>query len=168
MQVTGYGTIVLTHCKTMRCGLSLQADKAAWRAGCNRVGQYHSPRPLRRSSTVNRQARALLAVALLAVTASANAEAQLPDRLQNWLQPLPNCRTMSCIMRNIPNRPRPRRPVFTPSPVGNGGPVTTTPEPLTMALLGTGLAGIGMAARRRNRRLGDGSTPCGCDATTAS
>jgi len=87
---------------------------------------------------------------------TANAEAQLPDQLQDWLSPLGNCRTLSCIINNLPDTPPPRWPASVPwIPSGNSGPITTTPEPLTMALLGTGLAGIGLAARRRKLANGE-------------
>ena len=101
---------------------------------------------------MNRPARFLSVAALLSFALVADAQAQLPDRLQHWLQPLPSCRTLSCIIRNLPSRPLPNNPVIRPwVPNGNTGPITTTPEPFTMALLGTGLAGIGLAARRRKR-----------------
>ena len=103
---------------------------------------------------MNSPGRILLAVVVLAVMAAGNAEAQLPERLQHWLQPLPNCRTLSCIFRNIPTTPGPRAPTPRTWPTGNTGPITTTPEPLTIALLGTGLAGIGAAARRRKLENG--------------
>jgi hypothetical protein len=87
---------------------------------------------------------------------TANAEAQLPDALQGWLSPLTNCRTLSCIVNNIPNTPPPNRPGGLPwIPSGNTGPITTTPEPFTLALLGAGLAGIGLAARRRKLAGGE-------------
>ncbi len=98
---------------------------------------------------MNRPGRILLAIAFLAVTAAGSAEAQLPEQLQHWLQPLPNCRTLSCIFRSIPNSHRPSIPVLRPWPIGGAGPITTTPEPLTMSLVGIGLAGIGVARRRK-------------------
>jgi hypothetical protein len=106
--------------------------------------------PLLREFIVNRLARVLLSVGSLAVVSAANAEAQLPSQLSDWLSPLQNCRTINCIVTNIPTTPPPNWPANIPwNPAGAGGPITTTPEPLTMALLGTGLAGIGLAARRR-------------------
>ena len=103
---------------------------------------------------MNHLARLILFLALLALGNIGTAEAQLPDRLQHWLQPLPSCRTLTCIFRNIPSRPLPSSPGIRPwIPAGNSGPITTTPEPLTMALLGTGLAGIGFASRRRKKEL---------------
>ena len=102
---------------------------------------------------MNRPGRILLAVAFLAVTAAGSAEAQLPEQLQHWLQPLPNCRTLSCIFRSIPSSHIPRIPVLRPWPIASTGPITTTPEPLTMSLVGIGLAGIGVARRRRSGDL---------------
>lgn len=105
---------------------------------------------------MNRFGRVLLSAGSLVVVCAANAEAQLPDALSDWLQPLANCRTISCIVTNIPTTPPPRWPDGLPwGPSGNTGPITTTPEPLTMALLGTGLMGIGMAARRRKNENGE-------------
>lgn len=105
---------------------------------------------------MNRFGRVVLAAGTLAVVCSASAEAQLPDALQDWLSPLANCRTLNCILNNIPNTPPPNWPTQLPwIPSGNHGPITTTPEPLTMALLGTGLAGIGLAARRRKLNNGE-------------
>ena len=99
---------------------------------------------------MNRLSRVLFSVVSLAVVSAATAEAQLAPQLQNWLQPTTNCRTLNCIVTSIPTTPPPNWPANIPwTPVGSNGPITTTPEPLTMALLGTGLAGIGLAARRR-------------------
>jgi hypothetical protein len=92
-------------------------------------------------------------VGSLAVVGASSAAAQLPDQLADWLQPLQNCRTIRCIVNNIPTTPPPNWPANIPwNPTGSNGPITTTPEPLTMALLGTGLAGIGLAARRRKEQ----------------
>jgi hypothetical protein len=111
------------------------------------------PDPLLRELIVNRLGRVLLSVGSLAVVSAANAEAQLPAELANWLSPLQGCRTINCIIKNIPTTPPPNWPTNIPWNGGNSnGPITTTPEPLTMALLGTGLAGIGLAARRRKEQ----------------
>jgi hypothetical protein len=114
------------------------------------------PNPQHREFIVNRFSRVLLSAGTLVVVSAANAEAQLPDQLQDWLQPLSNCRTLSCIITNIPTTPPPNWPTNLPwIPAGSTGPITTTPEPLTMALLGTGLVGIAAAARRRKQENGE-------------
>ena len=109
--------------------------------------------PLLREFIVNRLGRVLLSAGSLAVLCAANAEAQLPAELASWLSPLQGCKTINCIIKNIPTVPPPNWPANIPWNTGNsGGPITTTPEPLTMALLGAGLAGIGLAARRRKEQ----------------
>jgi len=105
---------------------------------------------------VNRFGRVVLCAGSLVVLCVGGAEAQLAPELSNWLRPLPNCGTSNCIINNIPTSPRPNWPGKVPwGPSGNLGPITTTPEPLTMALLGTGLMGIGLAARRRKPENGE-------------
>ena len=105
---------------------------------------------------MNRFARVLLTAGVLVGVTAADAEAQLSTELQNWLQPLSNCTTLSCIIKNMPTTPPPNWPTQYPwLPAGTTGPITTTPEPLTMALLGTGLAGIAVAARRRKQENGE-------------
>ena len=101
---------------------------------------------------MNRFGRILASVATLAVLTTATAEAQLDPALNSWLnRPNGGCATSSCVINTLPTARRsPGRDPMRPWPVvGGPGPITTTPEPLTMALLGTGLAGIGLAARRR-------------------
>jgi hypothetical protein len=63
--------------------------------------------PLLREFIVNRLGRVLLSAGSLAVVSAANAEAQLPSQLSNWLSPLVNCRTINCIITNIPTTPPP-------------------------------------------------------------
>ena len=105
---------------------------------------------------MSRFARVLLAASVLVGVSAADAEAQLSGELQDWLQPLANCTTLTCIIRNLPSNPPPNWPTQYPwLPTGTTGPITTTPEPFTMALLGTGLAGIAVAARRRKREDGE-------------
>jgi len=105
---------------------------------------------------VDRFGRVFLSTIFLGVAGAACAEAQLASELSGWLRPLPRCQTANCIVNGIPTTPRPSRPGGSPwSPVGNPGPITTTPEPVTMALLGTGLVGIGFLARRRERENGE-------------
>lgn len=100
--------------------------------------------------------RVVLCAGSLAVVCVGSAEAQLASELSHWLQPLPSCRTINCIIKNIPTSPPPGRPGRFPwRPSGTNGPITTTPEPVTMALLGTGLIGIGLAARRRKVEKGE-------------
>ena len=105
---------------------------------------------------MNRFGRVLLSAGSLAIVSAASAEAQLAPELSNWLQPLQSCRTINCIITNIPTTPPPNWPAKLPwTPVSGTGPITTTPEPVTMALLGTGLMAIGFLARRRERENGE-------------
>ena len=49
-------------------------------------------------------------------------------------------------------------PTVTPTPNVTPTPTEPVPEPMTLLLFGTGLAGIGVAARRRLRKRGDDET----------
>lgn len=98
---------------------------------------------------MNRLGRVVCGAVSLAVMCVGSADAQLAPELSNWLQPLPSCRTSSCIVNNTPTSSTRGKPGKPWQPTGELGPITTTPEPLTIMLLGTGLAGIGLVARRR-------------------
>jgi hypothetical protein len=100
------------------------------------------------------KAATVSALALVLAASSAEAQGQgnphgTPPGLEG--HPLQRCQTMECFNEHLPRTPPPGRPDHLPWPPGasNPGRPTTTPEPATIALIGTGLVGIAAARRRR-------------------